>query len=138
MTESLIWVNEDGINPEHKMFRDYPDAPRVYIFDVSYLQQWRISHHRLQFIYESLLEIPHISIYKGETVAVLDSLLQEYNVREVITTATPNHIITGWQDEILKQADLVTYPQIYPVQDSSSPRRFARYWRQSDRFWLTP
>lgn len=134
--KSLIWFNEDGLNPDHAMVRDYPDAPRIYVFDVPYLQAWKIAKHRVQFIYESLLEIPDIQIYKGETVPILRQLISQYQVQEIVTTETPNHLIGQWQQELQNLVDLVTYPEIYPVQDTSSPRRFARYWRKHERTWL--
>jgi hypothetical protein len=134
---ALIWFNEDGLNPQHPMVQDYADAPRVYVFDVDYLQQWAIAKHRVQFIYESLLEIPNIEIYKGETVAVLQQLIADRQVNEVITSETPNHLIKSWQDELLKSASLITYPETYPMTDSRHPRRFSHYWRKCDRAWLT-
>ena len=133
---SMIWFNEDGLNPEHQMVKDYPDAPIVYVFDVPYLKQWKISKHRVQFIYESLLEIPGIRIYQGETVAILTQLARGLKVNEVVTTETPNHIIKNWQTELQREIDLVTYPEVYPVIDASSPRRFSRYWNKHDRAWL--
>ena len=134
---SLIWFNEDGLNPEHQMVKDYADAPKVYVFDVPYLQTQNIAKHRIQFVYEALLEIPAIQIYKGETVAVLWQLVEDLAISEVVTTETPNHMIKGWQDELQKSVDLVTYPEIFPVTDDSSPRRFSRYWRKHERSWLT-
>lgn len=133
---ALIWFNEDGLNPQHQMVQDYADAPRVYVFDVEYLEQWAIAKHRIQFIYESLLEISNIEIYKGETVAVLRQLITDHQVNEVVTTETPNHLIKSWQDELLKHTNLVTYPEVYPTIDSR-PRRFSHYWRKCDRAWLT-
>lgn len=134
---SLIWFNEDGLNPEHQMVKDYADAPKVYVFDAPYLQAQNIAKHRIQFIYEALLEIPSIQIYKGETVAVLAQLIKDLAISEVVTTETPNHIIKGWQNELQKSIDLVTYPEVFPVSDHSSPRRFSRYWRKHERSWLT-
>jgi hypothetical protein len=133
---SIIWFNEDGLNPEHQMVKDYQDALRVYVFDVPYLKQWKISKHRVQFIYESLLEIPGIRIYQGETVAILTQLARESQANEVVTTETPNHIIKNWQTELQQEINLVTYPEVYPVIDTSSPRRFSRYWNKHDRAWL--
>lgn len=135
---ALIWFNEDGLNPAHLMMQDYPDVPKVYIFDVSYLQEWNITKHRVQFIYETLLEIPEIQIYKGETVAILSQLISNYQVQEIVTTETPNHIIKSWQHQVQKQVKLIAYPQIYPVDATGSPRRFSRYWNKFDRAWLTP
>lgn len=133
---SLIWFNEDGLNPEHQMVKDYSDAPRVYIFDVPYLKQWKISKHRVQFIYESLLEIPGIRIYQGETVAILIQVIQDLKADAVVTTETPNHIIKNWQIELQQEVNLVTYPEVYPVIETRSPRRFSRYWNKHDRVWL--
>jgi hypothetical protein len=135
---ALIWFNEDGLNPEHPMVKDYPDAPKVYVFDLPYLQQWQIAKHRIQFIYESLLETPDIQIYKGETVPILRQLLAEHQATDLITTETPNHLIRTWQSELRQHANLITYPERYPVTDTTSPRRFSRYWRKHDRAWLTP
>ncbi|HEY9643084.1 MAG TPA: hypothetical protein V6C57_21525 [Coleofasciculaceae cyanobacterium] len=135
---ALLWFNEDGLNPDHPMVSDYADAPKVYIFDLNYLQQWNIAKHRVQFIYESLLEIPDIQIYKGETIAILQQLVQALQVNQVVTTETPNHIIKGWQQDLQRTVKLVTYPEFFPVEDQSSPRRFARYWRKHERSWLTP
>jgi len=134
---SLIWFNEDGLNPEHQMVKDYADAPRVYVFDVPYLQTQNIAKHRVQFVYEALLEIPSIQIYKGETVAVLWQLIEDLAIRKVVTTETSNHIIKGWQGELQQSVDLITYPEILPVIDESSPRRFSHYWRKHERSWLT-
>jgi hypothetical protein len=134
---SIIWFNEDGINPEHQMVQDNPNALRVYIFDVPYLQQWNISKHRVQFIYESLLEIPDIQIYRGETVSVLKQLVAQHHTERVVTTGTPNHLIKTWQSELRQFVDLTVYPEIYPVSDNTSPRRFARYWRKHERAWLS-
>lgn len=135
---ALIWFNEDGINPDHPMINDYPDAPRVYIFDLPYLQKWQISKHRVQFIYESLLEIPNLQIYKGETIAILRSFLKNGNFSEVVTTETPNHLIQAWQAELKPLANVIIYPEQVPVADQTSPRRFARYWRKNERLWLQP
>lgn len=134
---ALLWFNEDGINPNHPMVADYPEAPRVYVFDLPYLQTWNIAKHRIQFIYEALLEIPGIQIYKGETVAVLRSLIAEHSATEVVTTETPNHLIRAWQAELKPQVNLVAYPEAFPVEDLTSPRRFSRYWRKHERAWLT-
>ncbi|MBD2070915.1 hypothetical protein H6F93_25940 [Leptolyngbya sp. FACHB-671] len=134
---ALIWFNEDGLNPQHQMVQDYADAPKVYVFDVNYLKQWAIAKHRVQFIYESLLEIPNIEIYKGETVATLRQLVTDHQANEIVTTETPNHLIKSWQDELLKYTNLITYPEVYPATDSRSPRRFSHYWRKSDRAWLS-
>jgi len=133
---SMIWLNEDGLNPVHQMVKDYPDAPKIYVFDVPYLKQWKISKHRVQFIYESLLEMPEIRIYQGETVPILTQLARELKANEIVTTETPNHIIKNWQQELQQHIDLVTYPEVYPVMDTSSPRRFSRYWNKHDRVWL--
>ena len=133
----LIWFNEDGLNPEHQMVKDYADAPKVYVFDVPYLQTHNIAKHRVQFVYEALLEIPAIQIYKGETVSVLWQLIEDLAIREVVTTETPNHIIKGWQKQLQQSVDLILYPEIFPVTDESSPRRFSRYWRKHERSWLT-
>lgn len=132
----MIWFNEDGLNPEHQMVKDHQDVPRVYVFDVPYLKQWKISKHRVQFIYESLLEIPEIQIYQGETVAVLTQLARKLEAIEIVTTETPNHIIKNWQTELQREINLVAYPEVYPVIDTNSPRRFSRYWNKHDRAWL--
>jgi hypothetical protein len=135
---TLIWFNEDGLNPDHLMVQEYTAAPKVYIFDVPYLQEWKITKHRVQFIYETLLEIPEVQIYKGETLAILSQLVSQYQVQKIVTTETPNHIIQSWQRQIQQQVKLVAYPKIYPVKATHSPRRFSRYWNKFDRAWLTP
>ncbi len=136
MSDRLIWFNEDGLNPDSAMLRDYLDAPRVYIFDIPYLQTWNISKHRVQFIYESLLEIPEIQIYKGETVPILQQLVARYNLRAIATTETPNHIIKCWQDSARKFTELEIYPEIFPAQELTQRKRFSRYWHKHDRDWL--
>lgn len=133
---ALIWLNEDGVNPEHKMLKDYADASRIYIFDLPYLQEWNITKHRIQFIYESLLEIPDIQIYKGETVSILQQLFEQHQAREIITSETPNHVIRSQQREVSKFAKLVVYDEIYPGKEASVSRRFSRYWNKHDREWM--
>jgi hypothetical protein len=136
MSDRLIWFNEDGLNPDLAMLRNYPDARRVYIFDIPYLQVWNISKHRIQFIYESLLEIPEIQIYKGETVPILQKLVARYKLRAIATTETPNHIIKQWQDGVQKFAELEIYPEVFPARELPKRKRFSRYWKKRDRDWL--
>lgn len=133
---ALIWFNEDSINPDHEMIKDYADAPRLYIFDLPYLQEWNISKHRIQFIYESLLEVSDVQIYKGETVPILRQLAEQHQAREIVTSETPNHIIRSHQREVSKFAKLVVYDEIYPGKEAAVSRRFSRYWNKHDREWM--
>ncbi len=64
----------------------HPDLLRVFVFDMSDDAQGSFALKRLQFVADSLAEIPGVLVYNGETAAVLIAL----DVKSVVTQSTRN------------------------------------------------
>jgi len=139
-TESttLVWVHGDCLSPYNPASVAYPNAPAVFVFDPPVLDEYAITLKRIAFMYESLLEIPHIDIRLGDVVVQLQAAAQEYGCTRIATTATiaPHfyELVKRLQSQISIKV-LEPEPFFVPNQRLDL-RRFSRYWQDASRFVL--
>ena len=117
----VLFIHDEMLDPGHALFAQYPDLPRIFVFDTVQIERDQFSLRRLQFIADCVAELPGVQVYRGMTSAVL----QELGVTEVVTQRTPQlHIgaalsafVVEWHDE----------PQF--VEFRGRLKRFMHYWR---------
>lgn len=132
----LVWVHGDCLRPTNPALLAYPDAPRVFVFDMDLLAEYQLSFKRIVFIYECLLAIPRIQIYKGDVMQILAQCAEEYQIRQVITTDSPSpRFITycrhlrdqyGFDVKALPEPPFVTLDK--GEDQALDLKRFSRYW----------
>lgn len=132
MTQVLLWLDDYCLRPHNPALMAYPDAPRVFVFDV----QARVSLKRIAFQYECLLEIPRIEIRSGEVAAELADAAREHDCARLVTTASVapgfQKICATLQSEYHLPVDVITPEPFLALAEHEAERldlkRFSRYW----------
>lgn len=137
---TLIWVNEESLNPYNPALQAYPEATPIFIFDDAAIEAAGWTLKRIMFVYECLLEIPNITIYRGSPIDILKSLLVEQRAQSITNTiiATTPAVEPRLQQYMLTLEKL-TQLEIHPIaplvqkEHIRDLRRFSRYWHDVER-----
>ena len=110
---------------------DWAKGPAVYVFDDQQLAEEGWGLKRIGFVYECLLEMPGVEIWRGPTAETLGALARERGLDGVVTVRTPD----PW---LLEQAARigVEWVDSEPFVSLTGPvdlRRFSRYWGKAER-----
>lgn len=128
---TLVWLHEDALRVSHPAYSRAPDdAHWCFIWDGQYFQSQHMGLNRLTFIYETLCEMPNVTLYEGETVACLHTLMKERQVKQLFTAATPNPerqrqmeaLASHCQCSITLDEPFVRYPE------GKALKRFFPFW----------
>lgn len=124
----IIWVHEDALGLDQPVFEQAGEgAARIFIWDEAYFKGQGYSLKRLVFIYECLLDIPKLILYKGDTRTVLAQLTRG---RKLFVAATPNpelqHIVKVVSEYC--DATLISALPFSAISDNADMGRFFRYW----------
>jgi len=126
----LVWVNEESLDPRGPALTAHPEVPAVFVFDEAAIELAGWSIKRLAFIYECLLEIPNIQVYRGSTIDILLSLLKNNGYKTIVTTPVVDPRLKDNINKISKFVPLQPYPieEFAPIERVRDLRRFSRYW----------
>ncbi len=80
MTDTIVWVHGDCLNPNNPALKAYPNAQAIFVFDDTYLVEQKISLKRVMFMYESALELP-VTIRRGNLVEVVLAFAGEHGAQ---------------------------------------------------------
>lgn len=131
----LVWLNEESLNPHGPTLTAYPAATPVFVFDELAIEKAGWSIKRLAFIYECLLEIPNVQIYRGAPFALLTSLCQEKGYQEIVTTSVVDPRLQKNIETLDKTVRVRQYPveEFAPIERVRDLRRFSRYWNDVEQ-----
>lgn len=136
MSDVLIWIHGDCLNPHSPALLAHPDAPRVFVFDEAVLAQYRISLKRIAFMYECLLEISHVEIRKGQVAAELAEAAREHHCKRIVTVESVAPRFARLRAQLQREHNLpVEVLPLEPFVELSQTeqarlelKRFSRYW----------
>lgn len=126
----LHWVHMDCLR------MDWVKGPAVYVFDDRQLAEEGWGLQRIGFVYECLLEMPGVEIWRGEAAETLGELVRERGLEGVVTVRTPD----PWLQAEAARAG-VEWVEPEPFVSLSGPvdlRRFSRYWGKAERALFKP
>ncbi|MFM8392913.1 MAG: hypothetical protein ACKOB4_03185 [Acidobacteriota bacterium] len=141
MSETLVWVHGDSLDPEGPALKAYPGAPRVFVFDERVLERYQVSLKRIVFIYESLLEIEGIEIRRGDVATELGAAAAEHGCRRIVTVESvaprfPKICRELGQHHRLP-VEVLPIPPLVELAKGEAERldlkRFSRYWQPLKR-----
>ncbi len=135
MSEQIIWVHGDCLNPRNPVFEEYPDSPAIWVWDDGLLEKWQISLKRITFIYECLLELP-VVIRRGDIVTEVLNFTKENDATKVITVHNPSPRFDNICDRIERYHKLEVY-EVEPFFDYDGfidLKRFSRYWKIAQKY----
>jgi len=126
----LVWVNEESLDLQGPALMAHPQATSVFIFDEAAIESAGWSIKRLAFIYECLLEIPNIQVYRGSTINILLSLIKEQGYSAIATTSAVDPRLKDMSEKINRFVPVQHYPieEFAPIERVRDLRRFSRYW----------
>jgi hypothetical protein len=132
VSDTVIWVHADCLDPRGPAFRAAPDAPAIFVFDDVVLEGYGVTLKRIAFIYECLLELP-VTIRRGDVADEVLAFAREHGATRVLTTDTPAPRFDAIADR-LEQAITVEALAVQPFvpERRYDLKRFSRYWRDAE------
>ena len=128
----LHWLHADCLNAE---WIDPTGGPAVFVFDDRQLEAENWSLKRVGFLYECVLELPGVEIWRGPTAETLALLVQERHLDSIVTVRTPDPWLQA-QAAILGARSIgvewITPEPLVALSGSVDLRRFSRYWRKAE------
>ena len=126
----------------------HPDAPVVFVFDTDFLQSLHFSFGRLQFIYESVMDVfaarpeGSCSVRLGAVVEEVQAFAREHGTAHVVTTQTVGERFAEYVDELEAGGLTVsahTVPELVAYPNAArAPKRFSSWWREVEEEALAP
>lgn len=128
----LHWLHADCLNAD---WMDLAHGPAVFVFDDQQLEAERWSLKRIGFVYECLLQIPGVEIWRGSLVGTLAQLVQERHLESILTVRTMDPWLQAQAADLGARnirVDWITPEPFVALSGSVDLRRFSRYWRKAE------
>jgi deoxyribodipyrimidine photo-lyase len=124
----LHWVHIDCLDTG---WIDPAAGPAVFVFDDA--ESWSLK--RVGFVYECLLEMPGVEIWRGPAAETLAMLARARGVESVLSVWTPDPWLQARAGEL--EARDITVEWLTPepfvaLSGAVDLRRFSRYWRKAE------
>lgn len=134
ISNPVIWLHGDNLNPNNPALLQYPDAPVVWVWDEALLDDYDIALKRILFMYESLLETRAV-IRRGNVYPEIVQFAEEHNAGGIVTMDSPSPRFAGivrtlekqYPVKIMAERSLVAHDGPYDL------RRFSRYWETAQK-----
>ncbi len=130
----IVWVHGDCLSPYSPALQNYPDAPAIWVWDDTLLEEWELSLKRITFIYECLLELP-VVIRRGEVAKEILTFAKEHNADLVVTVESPSPRFDVIRQEIEHSLPVEVLPlePFFEYDGYIDLKRFSRYWKVAAR-----
>jgi hypothetical protein len=137
MSMSIVWLHGSHLRSNEPALAANPDAAVIFVFDVDYLKNQKTAFHRLQFLYEGVLEVyqnipnPIKEIHLGSLMDELLAFAQKIQATQVHTSVSESPEFWATVTSLKKKLPLTLYetpPLIAGY--TEEPIRFSRYWRK--------
>jgi len=128
----LHWLHADCLNAD---WIDPSAGTAVYVFDDRQLKAEGWGLKRIGFVYECLLEIPGVEIWRGPLAETLGSLVKERSLEGIATVRTPDPWLLAEAAALEAGGVLLEWIAPEPFVALTGPvdlRRFSRYWRKAE------
>jgi len=133
----LHWVHADCLSAD---WIDRSVGPASFVFDDRQLEAENWSLKRVGFVYECLLELPGVEIWRGPLAETLTQVVQQRQLASIVTVRTPDPWLQREAATLTAGGIRVEWIAAEPfVALSGSPdlRRFSRYWRKAEPVLLS-
>ena len=128
----LHWVHSECLNSD---WINSSVGPAVFVFDDRQLEADRWSLKRVGFVYECLVELPGVEIWRGPLAETLAQLVQQRHCESIVTVRTCDPWLQAQADNL--GAGNIPVEWIAPepfvtLSGGLDLRRFSRYWREAE------
>lgn len=128
----LHWVHSDSLNAD---WIDPDQGPAVFVFDDRQIENEGWGLKRVGFIYECLLELPAVEIWRGPMAETLASLGEARSVESIVTVQTPDPWLQAEAARLAAMNFAIEWrtPEAFvTLPGPVDLRRFSRYWRKAE------
>ncbi len=128
----LHWVHSDSLRAD---WLDAARGPAVFVFDDRQLEAENWSLQRIGFVYECLLEIPGVEIWRGAVAETLGRLVAERRLEGVVAARTPDPWLQAEGAALAAAGVRVEWvePEAFvTLRGRVDLGRFSRYWRKAE------
>ena len=132
----LHWMHADCLNTD---WIDPTLGAAVFVFDDLQLEADRWSLKRVGFVYECLLELPGVEIWRGPLAETLAQLVQERHLESIVTVRTPDPWLQAQAARLGARnirVEWITPEPFVKLSGKVDLRRFSRYWRKVEAVLL--
>lgn len=126
----VIWVHDECLNPEARVFREHPSAPAVFVWDDRAIENEQWTLKRIGFVYECLLELP-VSIRRGDVVTELTGFAAAHGASRIVTSGFVNPRLAGIAARF-PTLEVIREPPFLDLPRSPGLRRFSHYWAKAE------
>jgi hypothetical protein len=133
---NIVWLHGSHLRSNEPALAANPDAAVIFVFDVDYLKNQKTAFHRLQFLYEGILDVyqnipnPIKEIHLGRLADELLAFAQKIQATHVHTTVSESPEFRATVHSIEKNLAVTLYETAPLIAGySEKPIRFSRYWR---------
>ncbi len=130
----LLWIHTDSLNPKSPMLLAHPDAPAVFIWDLTWLKESRIALKRIVFIAECVQEMPGIvELRSGDLADELLLAAKACGADYILGQRTPDPRLQAAALAAHQHLPVVWYDPPPFVEDMGrfELKRFSRYWQRA-------
>ena len=134
---NVVWLHGSHLRSNEPALVANPDAAVIFVFDTDYLKSQKTAFHRLQFLYEGVLEVyqtipnPIKEIHLGSLVDELLAFAQKNQATQVHTTVSESPEFRATVAALEKNLSLTLYETpALATGYTEEPSRFSRYWRK--------
>ena len=128
----LHWLHVDCLNAD---WIDSACGPAVFVFDDRQLDAERWSLKRVGFVYECLLELPDVEIWRGPLSETLARLVQDRQLESILSVRTPDPWLQAQAADLGERnihVEWITPEPFVALSGYVDLRRFSRYWRKAE------
>lgn len=131
LAKPLVWVTLDSLSPRSPAVSAWPDAPRVFVVDRSWLADERPSLKRLVFIWECLADLRGLEIVVGEPAAILADRAAARGCDGIAVADTPCPRVRRAATRVAASLPVRVedWPRFCDPQGLRDLARFSRYWQ---------
>ena len=137
----LLWHHTESLNPAAPQVVAHGNASAAFVWDTGWLIPNRISLKRVQFIAESLLEMPGtIDVRVGEPAEQLLAAAQSAGADYILAQRTPDPRLNAAADQVSRTLPVVWYdpPPFVESSRGFDLKRFSRYWKRAQHAAMQP
>lgn len=133
----VVWLHGSHLRSNEPALAANPDAAVIFVFDVDYLKSQKTAFHRLQFMYEGILDVyqnipnPVKEIHLGHLVDELLAFVHKIQAAHMHATVSESPEFRAAVTFLEKKLPLTLYESSPLISGyTEEPVRFSRYWRK--------
>lgn len=141
LSEPLVWIHTDALNPKSPILAQNPSAPAVFIWDETWLRDAHISSKRTDFLAQCLAEMPpHLEQRRGIVLTELLAAAKAAGADHILTHSTVDPTLRAAIASAERTLPVVVVPPPVFADDSRGfdLKRFSRYWQKARASAMRP